>query len=662
MREERPLPEESAATSAGPGPRKRMTQSRPLSISRGLVLALPLIIGPFFASCSLLRTPGVLKALSGTKDPTQPEPDEFPTSARIAELVRAHLADSYMDPRAVSEWLRSLGSKPQGLISLALCLANATLSPGEPQCYDQLGPAAEEWGVPARPVLLTGLARGNESTVGADVWTTPAASKELDAQRFLANLSALGSSLGSFQTFFTVPPSDSDLRAGIRDGAERAAAYILARKWHRTLVVPSTAVVISGGAANGAFSAGFIWRLLDVISDCQAHGSCPSSKLDLVVGTSTGALISVLLDMSEVPGQRPGASAALLDDYTCKVDRDLFCVNDTWSTRLATDLPGLVRFDGIQRLMERLPLDAMLGNETELVTVSVEYNSGHIVASSDQDPEDTGTTPHRLAAIMASVVEPVLAEPIDAIAHAGTFAPGTFVDGGVRSELPLMEAVRRGAERVLVLASSGIEPDSVAKPQNALAMLRRTLALLGAQVTPGELTAAEGAAVQRRWLEYNICLARLASPDAGTIEDFCQRRGQGVFGGRTVKPTVGVPAWQGPGYFAQVASSWHTVWIFRPETPTQVSYGYKFDPRVMRPLFELGISTFQARCLETLDLFGIPPSNYCNPASAKDALTRATRQYRPYDICRRNVDTVRKCPPLLPTRPMRSFSRHSYVP
>jgi hypothetical protein len=64
--------------------------------------------------------------------------------------------------------------------------------------------------------------------------------------------------------------------------------------------------------------------------------------------------------------------------------------------------------------------------------------------------------------------------------------------------------------------------------------------------------------------------------------------------------------WMGAGQFEQVATSWRSAWVYRPEErQAAAASGYAFTPKVMRPLFESGVETFQKRCAEILDLFGI---------------------------------------------------------
>jgi hypothetical protein len=235
---------------------------------------------------------------------------------------------------------------------------------------------------------------------------------------------------------------------------------------------------------------------------------------------------------------------------------------------------------------------------------------------------------------------------VTSLSKDGTSIRGTYLDGGVRSGLPLLEAVKRGAERVLVLSTSRIEPDRIAEPGNAIKILMRTIDLLSGQPRIGEVQLGELAAVERRMLEYNVCSERLGSLPSESKPDvtqFCERR-SGFF-----PAPLGVQAaavgWIGPAHFRQVASSWQTTWVFRPEEEVEIASGYAFDPKVMRKLFELGAVTFQKRCHEILDLLmvgGKVARDACE-LSPDEVVNRAKEIYLPIEQCTAGKPEVRIC-------------------
>ena len=602
-----------------------------------VLIAATCLAAAFCGGC-LLRTPYLLKAANKppAADVTPPPPRL--TADRIERMVRTHLVDAYVNPTTVGTWLDALSANPKPIIDLLQGLVktaaadpaalyetfNRDVTPTLAFEDDRL---VEEqpsvWKLPPPPLVI------ENKVVGLGILAKPlqnkeAAGLELDAERFSANARAIASSLLVLQNLIgTGPLSDTDLQTGISRGAERARNYLLARKWRRRVGQPTTALVMSGGAANGAFTAGFVWRLSEVLQACRTGSGllgCPDAGLDLAVGSSTGSLIGVTADIFSTPGQETRGRDFLLRSYTCSVAADLYCVNDVWDWKLFQDTRGLVQFDGVRRKLDEMLSDGQRDNSMELVTMTVDYQTGDLLAESDQDPADGREKKDRIDAILASIVEPVMADPVERLGRPGGELPGTFIDGGVRSGTPAMEASRRGAERVLVIKSASLDSDLRPRQRNALSMLARTIDLLVDQVGATEIQQATLFSLGRRLGEYNLCEHRLElvgestidNPDRALVDtqrkakaEFCKR--QSLVPG--VSPGVGhaessVATFLGPEVFGQVAQSWRSVWVVRPEGEQSAS-GYAFDPPLMRRLFVFGVNTFQTRCHEVLGLLGI---------------------------------------------------------
>lgn len=570
------------------------------------------LMGLLTCSCHFAKTDFILETLNKPAPPAKPgEAPEVSVAERIGRLTRDHLSDAYVQPTTVAGWMSELGKAPGPLAALAGCLSRGA-GTDTGTCFNQFvadAVTSPQWGVPEAP---------------ASVDPSAPQAVEVDADRFLANVMSIGPSLAALQQAVGRPLTREELAQGIQQGAEASAQYIHARGWHRELRRPSTALVLSGGAANGAFTAGALWRFLGILELCRGKASpegCGDARIDLVAGTSTGTLVGTLIDLFHTPGQEEHARDLLVSNYTCSVASDLYCVNSTWDWKLAEDVRGLVRFDRLHDKLKAAVTPGMISNGTELVAVSVEYGSGDVYAVSDQDPADfsrSATESERveglIQAIMASIVEPVLSEPIDWVPSSEGRAKGTFVDGGVRSGLPLLQAVQRGAERVLVISTAGIEPVRVPQPPNAFGVLTRTLDLFVAQPRVGEVQQGELAAVARRFTEYNLCMERLAfsvreprdeSARKSAVGNFCARQGPGFTPPRPTGFQAAASMWMGPARFDQVASSWRSSWMYLPEAGLEVAQGYAFTPKVMRPLFLQGVRTFQERCEEILRLFEI---------------------------------------------------------
>ncbi|RKH15894.1 patatin-like phospholipase family protein [Corallococcus sp. CA047B] len=569
---------------------------------RHVTLPLLVLLAAPLGGCSALRTDVLLDTLNAPESSApQDAPPRVPAVERVAGLTRAQLMDSYVDAERAGGWMDALGASPEVVLDMTACLLQRA-GADTAACYEndtRMGfidraVKASAWGVPL-PAQSLSVATPSEA--------------EVDAERFLANTLGLAPSLAALQQSLEVPLTREALAQGIREGAASAAGYVRARAWRRDLKRPTNAVVLSGGGANGAFSAGAIWRLLGILEQCRgkpAPEGCGDARIDLAAGTSTGALISTLVDLFHTPGQEAKARQLLMGNYTCTVESDLYCVNSTWLWNLADDTRGLVQFDGVYSKLDQFIEPAMFHNGTELVSVSVDFQTGDVFGVSDQDPADFkagGTDAERkrgmTRAIVASIVEPVLSDPVKLLPSASGNRNGTYYDGGVRSGLPLLQAVQRGAERVLVISTGGVNPGPEKDPKNAMSVLMRTIDLFVAQPRVGEVQQAELLAVARRLGEYNVCMLR------GAGEDFCRRKGTGFESARTVAPAAGQAVWMGSARFDQVATSWRTAWMFKPETGLATASGYSFTPEVMQPLFVAGVESLQKRCTEVLGLFDI---------------------------------------------------------
>ena len=609
-------------------------------------------------SCAYMKTGFVLDTLN-TPTPAKPGAPTVDVPTRIARLTRDSLADAYLDPGATAAWMKALGADEEPLARMTTCLTGPPGVNGYDGCYDRFVAAAvvaARWGVPAASGTIDPNAPSKT---------------EIDAERFLANAMSIGSSLAALARVIGATIAPADLRDGVQRGAADAASYVTARRWHRELGRPTNALVLSGGSANGAFTAGAMWRLFEILDACRnvAGGGCGDARIDLVAGTSTGSLIGVLVDLYFTRGMQRRARDFLVQNYTCTVASDLYCLHSTWDWELATNVRGLVHFDGIHDRLDKAIGPELAQNDTELVTVSVDYASGDVYGVSDQDPIDSGpagASPEaekerhegRINAVMASIVEPVLADPVDWLPARGKRVTGTFIDGGIRSGLPVLQATQRGAERVLLFSNSGIEPDRIANPENAFGVLMRSLDLMVGQPRVGEVQQGELGAVARRFAEYNVCERRVGKaagalsvpadrPDPATIHAFCQRKGAAFAPQRQGPRTESAASmWMGAGQFEQVATSWRSAWVYRPEErQAAAASGYAFTPKVMRPLFESGVETFQKRCAEILDLFAI----YGDIATAACAepvpvvVARAKAAYAPEASCTDGKPARRTC-------------------
>jgi predicted acylesterase/phospholipase RssA len=613
----------------------------------------------------ILRTPNLLKAVNGSPQAPGPTPTPLPSrepAERVARILRAHLVDSYADPASVAKWLGAVCEHPEPIIDL-LVKTSGPVGISDPGKFyaafeDEVSPKLRQngaeivedhpspWGIPRAPLRVSSAGTVSLGPL-LDADANPEAVKaELDAERFIANARPIASSLLVLQNLIGRGPfREQELREGICRGASRVASYLNARRWRRQLNRPTTALVMSGGAANGAFLAGFAWRLTEILQHCHASSRCPEAGLDLIVGTSSGSLVGVTADIFATRGTEQQGRDLMLRNYTCSAESDLYCVNDVWDWQLLTNTRGLVRFDGIRQKLDGMLTDAVEQNSTELVTMSVDYESGDLMAESDQDPEDGQQHADRVNAVLASIVEPVMADPIDELGRPkGGKQLGTFIDGGVRSETPALEAVRRGAERMIVVSSSGLQPEAEAKQRNAGAMLMRTIDLLVDQISMTEIQQADLYATARRLGEFNICSDRLKlATDSDSARRFCTRETLPFPSNVKDKAAISAAPFTGPETFEQVSRSWRAEWVARPEGKVPSASGYAFDPELMRTLFRVGVGTFQSRCEESLTLLGISSDVQKTECSAEETAATLKRANDQIEKCQWSRKKVEPC-------------------
>jgi predicted acylesterase/phospholipase RssA len=573
------------------------------------------------AACHFARTGYIIEQLNGMT-PSPPPAQVASGKERVARLARSHLADSYFDPDKVRTWLTVAATNVTPIVELRGCLLKPDTVPRD--CAE---------------AFLTSV------TSQPAIWGLPEASMtadEADVDRLAANALGLASSLAQLQRLIpTDQLNEADLREGLVQGIERASAYLGKRLWKRETTRPATAMVLSGGAANGAFSAGFVWRVIDIDSRCRSS-TCGNQRVDLVVGTSAGSLVGAAVDLYYTKGMEQNGRRLLVDKFTCSSNKTLYCVQNEWDWHLAEHLKGIVRFDGLRQTLNEYIQPPMLTNPLELVGVSVDLDSGDIRAESDQDPEDPLDVGGRIDGILASASEPFVALPLAAIGMGNGAASGTFVDGGIRSILPATEAVRRGAERVLVLSNSALDEHPVVPPQNALSVAMRSLDIVISQSTVGEVQQADLLAASRRMNEYSLCRLRLTAalkPDGtrafaedGAIDQSCRRRDRRV----PVQALAVEPGWWGSAYVpAEIQQMWRTAWVFRPEQGVPAASWYSFRPSLMRLLFKQGVDVFNHRCGEILDLLGYPKSVSLTECAEdpKAADARLEREMRPIAQC-----------------------------
>ena len=429
---------------------------------------------------------------------------------------------------------------------------------------------------------------------------------------------------------------------GAADGFREAANYLTRRTWKRNLDVPTTGIVAKGGAVTGVYSAGVVWVLLNLTQKCMADPDCSGSRGEqlgtdhrfrLISGTSTGAMISTAIDYfnsGTTHKDREGRIDRLARWFTCLAVKDLYCLRSESVFKLIHDQKGIVEFDGIETQLRRAVDCNLLGNGSELIVNAVDFRSGRLLALSDQDPAQVQRPCHMIDAIVASAVLPVIAKPVDYLptnykGPDGGPVRATYLDGGVRSELPILPLARRGAERLVVISSSASVIQETGALDSAAGILQRYTDIATGAIMETEIDHAQRLVESVRLAELEACestLDSLAKSDrpvelcqgACVKQALCEGRYDDVCSGSPAPASAdgGVAPASEPKEpdtsraADRIVELWQTKSFHRDEEAVTAGSGYDFDPARQRSLFRAGADAARVRCLELARFLGMP--------------------------------------------------------
>jgi predicted acylesterase/phospholipase RssA len=436
-----------------------------------------------------------------------------------------------------------------------------------------------------------------------------------DALRFQVSLTrAAVTASGWLREGLIDPQTLSD---GARQGFDESATYMEHRRYHREIGRPNIGIVISGGASNGMFSAGAVWTILHIIDGCLSEpAQCPvDPRFRIISGTSAGAMVAVVVDKfnsawEDCSGQRitaQGAGQPTLDKltrwFTCLPAQQLYCAENDSIDRILNNVSGIVDFDGARWLLGKNVTDDMLHNASELLIDTVDFQSGALLAQSDQNPADTRTRCDVVTHALSSVPEPFIAKPIRFDAGAGAPPTGFYLDGGVRSVVPLLPLVRHGAEKVVIVSSSPSVVEGAAPPQNAIDVLNRYSDIATNSNGEDGIALAEAFANLQAAREEQLCQDELhcdgrEGDEGAACDAFCA--------GHLAE------ACRGAERTARI-EEYPVEAVYRNEERVPPAAGYSFDPRQSLPLFLAGMSAVRERCAEFAEFLGIPKTT---PASS----------------------------------------------
>ena len=224
------------------------------------------------------------------------------------------------------------------------------------------------------------------------------------------------------------------------------------------------ALVISGGGAKGAFGVGALKYLM---VDLRL-------RFDLVIGTSTGALIAPLVATRDL--------ADLLNIYENVEDQHVLRDRPDLLAFLFSD--ALNSSEPLRRMIGRYLGDPvryqkLVGSPTELFVTILNMQTGLVEYGNPRRvPQDVF-----LRQVLASASIPILMPPV-------RIGPFQYVDGGVKETAPFARAIEEGATHVIAIVLS--PPPETRQPQrefytNLLEITRRTLTLLTEEVIDNDV-------------------------------------------------------------------------------------------------------------------------------------------------------------------------------
>ncbi len=200
-------------------------------------------------------------------------------------------------------------------------------------------------------------------------------------------------------------------------------------------------------------------------------------RFDLVIGTSTGALIAPLIAIQDI--------ANLIHFYENVEQEDILVGRPDLLAFLFSDalndsgpLERLIdRFFGDEKRYQRL-----LRSQTEVFVTVLNMQTGKVeYGNPHQDPK-----PVFLRKILASASVPVMMPPVKIGAN-------QYVDGGVKEIAPLSKAIEEGATHILsIILSPDVDRRKPVENEfkSSMEILRRTLDLLTDEIVDNDLKVA----------------------------------------------------------------------------------------------------------------------------------------------------------------------------
>ncbi len=242
------------------------------------------------------------------------------------------------------------------------------------------------------------------------------------------------------------------------------------------------ALVISGGGSKGAFSVGVIKDLMNIYQ----------LDFDVLVGTSTGALIVPLVALGEL-GKLEQLYTTVTDEQILvkyNIGKRLNTHSIFTAGPLSEKIDALYTDDYFKRLQQS-------GKEIYLTTTCLQTEE-LVVFTTAQDPVESSYYKVRKIvsadqfrrAVLASSSQPVFMPPVkvNKTVPGESFPEHQFVDGGVREYAGLGIAIDAGADEIFTIIHSGKNVKQDNGEQTSLfSILEKTISIFITDVAANDM-------------------------------------------------------------------------------------------------------------------------------------------------------------------------------
>lgn len=284
----------------------------------------------------------------------------------------------------------------------------------------------------------------------------------------------------------------------------------------------SRALVINGAGAKGAFAVGVIKQLLR---------QYPALRFDILVGTSSGALIAPLVAMNEMAIlekffiTQPTSNAVWHNrPVNCLEESAILDVNPLWQSILAIYTDN--KYAQLKATKKQIFLSTTCLQTGELVVFTTAANP---VLSHQYKIKKLVNGRHFRKALFAASCQPVLMPPIKVNnGLAGEAHPHCqFVDGGLSELAGIQMAIDNGATEIFTILLSPEAPAIYPKEyENVFSVLQRTIAIFSDNNRKNDLIIPQQYNVALDYIEAVKDKMKASGMSTNQVNDFFRIRGK----------------------------------------------------------------------------------------------------------------------------------------